>query len=261
MRFILSTVVGSRLHGTANPDSDWDYRGVFIAPLEDIISPFREAKDTHWVEGSMPVVEVPKKSEPFVEESDFYNGPVITGESDSTFVTPKKDDTAYELRKFCKMASQGNPSVLEVLVGEDYPVLTEEGERLIALLPAFLSRKCYFAFSGYAHNQEKKFRECGRVFESKGSQAKDRKWKYACAHVRTLYQLHHLLKDQELIGKYPDAIASELKAIKEGRWRQADVMDRIFQLEEKCQELFENTWLPKEPDIEKIENFLMECYV
>jgi len=224
---ILSTIVGSRLHGTHNEDSDYDYRGVFLAPIEDILSPFRKTKETHWMEGE--------------HKADV-------------------DDTAYELRKFCKMASQGNPSVLEILVGEEYPTLTEEGERLRELLPAFLSRKCYFAFSGYAHNQEKKFRESGKVFESKGSQATDRKWKYACAHVRTLYQLHHLLKKKELIGKYADPVAKELKAIKEGRWRQMDIMDRIFQLEEQCQDMFENTWLPNEPDTEAIESFILSCY-
>jgi predicted nucleotidyltransferase len=84
---ILSTIVGSRLHGTADENSDYDYRGVFIAPLEDIISPFRDVKDMHWVEGE--------------EKAD-------------------KDDTAYELRKFCRMGVQGNPTVLEILVGEEY---------------------------------------------------------------------------------------------------------------------------------------------
>ena len=31
MKIILSTIVGSRLHGTATPESDFDYRGVFEA--------------------------------------------------------------------------------------------------------------------------------------------------------------------------------------------------------------------------------------
>ena len=263
MKMILSTIVGSRLHGTHNEDSDYDYRGVFIAPLSDILSPFKDPKDTHWVEDAHLQSTVTIKSDAkldTLEGTDFYNGSVVDGKA-LQMTTNKMDDTAYELRKFCKMAAQGNPTVLEVLVGEEYPILTEEGKGLRGLLPCFFSRKCYFAFSGYAHNQEKKFRECGKVFESKGSQAKDRKWKYASAHVRTLYQLRHLLKEKELIGKYPQAIADELKGIKEGRWLQSDIMGRIFQLEEECQSLFEDTWLPKDPDIEKIEQFLISCYV
>lgn len=213
---ILSTVVGSRLHGTASPDSDYDYRGVFTVPIIDILSPFREVKEAHWVEGK------------------------------------EADDTAYELTKFCKMASQGNPSVLEVLVGKEYPVFTEEGERLKELLPAFLSQRCFAAFKGYSRNQEKKFRDL--------EISDKRKWKYASAHVRTLYQLRHLLLKNELIGTYSEPIADELKSIKNGMWQPSKVFDRIFQLEEDCDRYVQNTKLPKEPDIEKIEAFLLSVY-
>ena len=90
MKPILSVVVGSRLHGTYSEASDYDYRGVFLAPIEDILSPFREVKETSWIEGDT-------------------------------------DDTCYELMHFCKMASQGNPSALEVLVGIPNTI-TPEGE-------------------------------------------------------------------------------------------------------------------------------------
>jgi len=221
---ILSTVVGSRLHGTFNENSDWDYRGVFMVPLKDFLSPFKMIKDTHWVEKS----------------------------------GADTDDTAYELAKFCKMCSQGNPSCLEVLVGVP-DTSTPLGDKLREMLPHFLSRKrCYEAFRGYSRNQEKKFRDGKEVKESSG--AVDRKYKYACAHVRTLYQLLHLLKTGELIGTYSGGVLEELRAIKEGRKSDSDIFGRIFQLEEYCEQEYEKCKLPYEVDTKPIEDFIYDAY-
>jgi len=213
MKTILSSIVGSRLHGTFNEESDYDYRGVFLAPIEDILSPFRTVKETSWIEG-------------------------------------KNDDTNYELRHFCKMCTQGNPSSLEVLVGivkEE----TEEGKVLRSLLPKFLSKqRCFDSFMGYARNKEKKFRE----------NLQGRKWKYATAQTRTLYQLLHLLKTGELSGTYPEGVTEELRFIKDGRRTETDIFSRIFQLEALCREEFERCSLPEKPDTDAIENFIFSCY-
>jgi predicted nucleotidyltransferase len=223
-KIILSTIVGSRLHGTATPESDYDYRGVFIVPIVDIISPFKEPKDTHWLEG-------------------------------------EEDNTAYELTKFCKMCAQGNSSALEVLVGLPHET-TETGERLKKLLPCFLSKsRCFNAFMGYSKNQEKKFRD-PTISNAKGKDVigKNRKYKYACAHVRTLYQLLHLLTTCELSGTYSEGVTQELIQIKNGFWRDADIMNRIFQLEQKCDDAYKVTNLPEKPDIDKIEQFILDTY-
>lgn len=213
MRTILSTIVGSRLHGTATPDSDYDYRGVFMNTIEDIISPFRSPKEASWVEGEM-------------------------------------DNTSYELRHFCKMCTQGNPSCLEVLVGIPKEI-TPEGEELRALLPKFISKqRCFDAFMGYGRNQEKKFRD-----DKEG-----RKWKYATAQTRTMYQLLHLLKTGELIGTYTGGVTEELRMIKEGRKLESEIMGRIFQLEGYCKEALVNCTLPEVPDIDAIEKFIFSCY-
>lgn len=210
---ILSSIVGSRLHGTATPESDYDYRGVFLLPIEDILSPFRKPKENSWIEG-------------------------------------EEDNTSYELRHFCKMCTQGNPSSLEVLVGIPKEI-TPEGEELRKLLPKFLSKqRCFDAFMGYSRNQEKKFRD----------DYQGRKWKYATAHTRTLYQLLHLLKTGELVGTYPQGIVEELRSIKEGGKMDSEVIGRVFQLEELCREAFGHSTLPEEPDIQSVENFIFRCY-
>lgn len=120
MKEILKTLVGSRAHGTYLPDSDYDFRGVFVDDVENFLSPFRDVKNNSWIEGV-------------------------------------KDNTSYELSRFAKMCAQGNPSALELLVA---PVIesTPEGDSLKEMLPAFISKRCIPAFLGYSKNQEKKFR-------------------------------------------------------------------------------------------------------
>jgi len=41
MQVITEVLVGSRLHGTATDKSDYDYRGIHINSLKEILSPFK----------------------------------------------------------------------------------------------------------------------------------------------------------------------------------------------------------------------------
>jgi hypothetical protein len=212
---ILKTLVGSRAHGTNLPESDYDFRGVFVAEPLEFFSPFRDVKTTQWIEGD-------------------------------------EDNTSYELTHFCKLCASGNPSGLELLVA---PIIyaSDEGMALRDLLPAFISKKCIPAFIGYSRNQEKKFRD----------NALGRRWKYAEAHTRTLYQLRHLLKTGELKIGWDGGILEELCHVKRGLRTQEEVMGRIFDLEKECEELAATNpaAIPDLPDIKKIEEFIVSIYL
>jgi len=120
MKNIHKVVVGSRLHGLDNQDSDYDYRGVFKVDLIDILSPFRKTQNTSWIEG-------------------------------------KTDDTNYELINFVKMCATGNPSALEVIWSNRIVETTDIGMELVTNRQKFLDdEKIYFAHLGYAENQIKK---------------------------------------------------------------------------------------------------------
>lgn len=120
MKTILKSLVGSRAHGLATPESDWDWRGVYVAPTTDILTLGDSPKQGQWLEGDT-------------------------------------DDTSYEIGKFLHLASKSNPSYLELLVSGQYDVKTEEGELLLDLFPSLWSSKgVYNAFLGYSKNQEKK---------------------------------------------------------------------------------------------------------
>lgn len=118
---IFKTISGSRLYGTYDETSDYDYRGVCIPP------------ERYW----------------FGFNSRFEQ------------YTPKNEDVCiYGLSKFVSLAAQNNPNVIELLwVPEEYwSVGTQHWRKLVEHRDLFLSKKCYHSFRGYAHSQLRRLR-------------------------------------------------------------------------------------------------------
>lgn len=119
---ILKVVVGSHAHGLAGPDSDKDFRSVFVLPTAEL---FRVGFK--------------------------YQGTRMMKEED--------DETAWEIGHFLQLALQGHPLVLETLVA---PVVTMDdwGTELRQLFPRLWSAQtAYESFLNYCDNQRKKMLE------------------------------------------------------------------------------------------------------
>ncbi|MBD2452789.1 nucleotidyltransferase domain-containing protein [Nostoc sp. FACHB-87] len=127
-RTILIGLAGSHGYGLNRPDSDLDFRGVFIAPKRYYLGfDSIEQKDTGWDEpGIFP------------------------------FIDGNKDTVIYELRKILQLLAGANPNVLELLWLHKYPVLTEVGQYLIKHRNLFLTKKVRHTYTGYAFAQIKK---------------------------------------------------------------------------------------------------------
>jgi uncharacterized protein len=127
-RTIFIGLAGSHGYGLSRPDSDYDYRGVFVAPKKYYLGFDRiEQKDAGWDEpGIFP------------------------------FIDGNKDTVIYELRKIIQLLSGANPNVLELLWLNEYPILTPIGQHLIDHRKLFLSKKVKHTYSGYAFAQIKK---------------------------------------------------------------------------------------------------------
>lgn len=129
---ILKVIVGSQAHGLAGPDSDFDYRGVFVMPTSEILSLGSKVTSTSWIED-------------------------------------KDDDTSWEIGHFLNMAVHCNPTILETFLA---PIVRlpnnyqEIGDELRGLFPHLWNSKGVMeAFVGYGLNQRKKF------FDDKDSRA------------------------------------------------------------------------------------------
>ena len=119
MTEILKVLVGSRAHGLADENSDYDYRAVFTTPTRELLGVGNKPANTSWIEGN-------------------------------------EDNTAWELKHFLSMALQNNPTILEVFVAP-IEVKTYFGTVLRNLLPHIINPKLLLnSHLGYGKNQKNK---------------------------------------------------------------------------------------------------------
>jgi len=126
---ILRGLVGSTVHGLANPGTDdRDEMGVCIEPPEYVVG-LRAFE--HYVSRTQP--------------EGVPSGP---GDLDLTI---------YGLRKFCRLALKGSPTVLLLFFIDNEHLLqrTQTGADLQALVPSFLSKRTGRAFLGYLSAQRR----------------------------------------------------------------------------------------------------------
>jgi len=221
---ILKVVVGSQAHGLATPESDFDYRGVFVVPTENFFKlGAPNPKNTSWVEG-------------------------------------KEDDTTWEVGHFLNMATHCNPTILETFLAPsvDVDLGVEEmrlGQKLRDLFPyVWNSKDVMNAFIGYGLNQRKKF------FDDKDKRAA----KYAVAYLRTLYQAWELLETGTFTVRIADTpIGDTLKGWKKMSSSEilqnasGEVIEQCLGWEKKVREAYEKN-PDKKTDLEPVNDFLLD---
>jgi uncharacterized protein len=126
---IFEGIVGSKLYGTALPDSDTDQRGICVPPKEILLNPFMNFE---------------QKDSGFEEE----------------------DRCIYALGQYFKLCADMNPNIVEILfIPESHYLYTSnEWERILDSRDLFLSKKAKYTFSGYAVSQSNKIKRHRRYF-------------------------------------------------------------------------------------------------
>jgi predicted nucleotidyltransferase len=214
---LLSVVVGSRLHGLNNEKSDYDIRGIFVNDLREVFSPYKKPKNTSWVEG-------------------------------------EEDNTSYELREFCKLATQGNATILEILYSDMIREDTLAGIQLQANAVKFLdSERIFEAHKGYAHNQYTKM----SLFTPD-----KRTPKFVVAYYRVMLQAIQILEHGNYDGWLTDEYKVKLLDIKYN-WRPEliEVVSKDFaQLQVELADVHTKNYGKYKPDLEWIEDFCYRAY-
>lgn len=204
---VLSVVVGSRAYGLAGPESDHDRRGVFVVPTAAFWS--LDKPPTH------------------------REGPL-----DEQF--------SWEIERFCTLALQANPTVLEVLWSPIVEQITDEGRRLRDARAAFLSRRVAGTYGNYARDQLNRVR-------ARRARTGETNHKQAMHMIRLLLAGAHLLRTGEVlidVSRWRD----RLMAVRHGTEPWEDWAEALFgDLEQARQE----TRLPPEPDREMINELLI----
>jgi predicted nucleotidyltransferase len=149
-RVIMKAIVGSTAYGLDHAGSDIDYLAVGIAPTAHFLG-----------------LNAPTKSQATVRHED-----------------DKPDQQTHELGKYCSLALQCNPSIVELLWMPTFVTLTDEGMDLISMRRAFLTaRGVRNAYLGYAESQFKKL-----VARGDGTFSSDTRNR-SLKHARHLYRL------------------------------------------------------------------------
>ncbi|MEO3890972.1 nucleotidyltransferase domain-containing protein [Nonomuraea sp. B5E05] len=200
---ILSVVMGSRAYGLETEDSDTDRRGVFVAPTAAF---WRLEKPPTHRDGPLP------------------------------------EQFSWEVERFCGLALEANPTVLECLWSPVVEVITPAGRQLRELRTAFLSQRAQRSFAGYAEDQ---FRRIDPAAP---------KWKQAMHMVRLLLSGLHLVRHGEpLVRVGPHR--ERLLAIRRGAlpWTEVDAWRAALVAELTATP----SVLPARPDRDRVEDFLI----
>lgn len=223
MKIVTKVVVGSRLHGLANDKSDWDYRGVHMYPLKDTLSPFKKMKNTSWIEDEI-------------------------------------DDTSYELADFCKNATQGNATILEVFFSDQIIESSPIADEMRANWQKFIDTDRFvMASRGYAANQLNKM----ALFDDIGIKGQSRTPKFAIAYIRVLWQCSEFLRGGAFKCAIDDPELKDFLMDVKNNWR-AELVPVLTEKFTLMQGEVSKAWAtaPKmKPDIEWIEDFIYRAYM
>jgi uncharacterized protein len=175
------------------------------------------------------------------------------------------DLTIYSLRKWARLALQGNPTVLLLLYLPEHAVVsrTSNGEQLQKLAPAFASRHAGRRFLGYLEAQRQRLvgergqRDINRVDLVKqfGYDTK-----YAMHMLRLGHQGVEFLESGRLSLPMREPVRSHLMDVRRGRSNLTDVLQECTELELRLSALLDSSPLPPDPDLRTVESFVMDTY-
>ena len=203
---ILSVVVGSRAYGLQVPGSDHDRRGVYAAPTAQF---WRLDKPPTHLDG------------------------------------PRDEQFSWEIERFCHLALQANPTVLEVLWSDHIEQITDDGEELRRTRDAFLSRRVAETYGNYAKDQLKRV-------AARRARTGETNHKQAMHMIRLLMAGAHVLRTGDVLVDVAEH-RDRLLAVKAGAepwqpWAESLMADLAAAAAE--------TRLPEHPDRETINTLL-----
>jgi predicted nucleotidyltransferase len=206
---ILAVVVGSRAYGLDGPGSDHDRRGVYAAPTRQF-----------WHLDKPPT---------------HLDGPA-------------EEQFSWELERFCTLALQANPTVLEVLWSPLVTHRTADGEHLLATRSAFLSRRVADTYGAYARDQ------LHRV-AARRDRTGETNHKQAMHMIRLLLAGAHVLRTGDILVDVTP-LRDRLLRVKAGELPWPEVVTWADELQTDLAAAAKTTTLPATPDRAAVDELL-----
>ncbi len=206
---ILAVVVGSRAYGLAGPGSDHDRRGIYAAPTRDF---WRLEKPPTHLDGPLP------------------------------------EQFSWEIERFCDLARQGNPTVLEVLWSPLVEQINGMGQDLLSVRRAFLSRRVEQTYGAYARDQFTKV-------ANRRARTGETNHKQAMHMIRLLHAGTHLLRTGEVLVDV-SPLRDRLLAVKQGAVPFDQIAAWAASLQAELAAAALSSPLPAQPDLDTIDQLL-----
>ncbi|SDS91670.1 nucleotidyltransferase domain-containing protein [Actinoplanes derwentensis] len=206
----LAVVVGSRAYGLHGPGSDHDRRGVFVAPTR-----------AFWTLDKPPT---------------HLDGPA-------------EEQFSWEIERFCALALQANPTVLEVLWSPIVESVDEDGRLLLATRQAFLSRRVAQTYGSYARDQLAKV-------ASRRERTGEVNTKQAMHMIRLLLAGAHVLRTGDVLVDVTD-LRDDLLAVRRGERPWEQVTAWAGRLQDELAAAAATTALPEHPDRAAVDRVLV----
>lgn len=276
---ILRSEVGSTLHGTGLGVGleDHDEMGIFVEQPRSTIGLRRlEQYETRTAVRTAVRGDTPKGQSPKSQPGD-------------------TDLVIYSLRKWARLASGGNPSVLLLLFAPENKIVksSELGADLRTRAKWFASNKAGRAFLGYMEKQRQRMvgqrgkagrvRVLGECQSCQGGEVPYREWgvdgkiiecphcrgtglavdwKYAMHMLRLGYQGVEYLTTGRLTLPIPDDPGDWLREVRQGHEDFGLVIKVAESLEEQVKRLLDgDSILPDEPEHDRIEHWVMQAHL
>jgi predicted nucleotidyltransferase len=230
---ILRGVVGSTTHGTAiEGQDDRDEMGVFVEPPE-------------FVCGLTPCDHYIYRDQPEGVRSQ-------PGDLDLTM---------YSLRRFCRLAAQGNPSVIMLLWLPAYISRAPAGADLVEMREAFISQESGKRYLGYLAAQKSKLKgeRANTVRRPELVEKYGYDTKFAMHALRLGLQGIEVMSHRRLTLPVAEPDLTMLRAMRSGQVNLEDALQLIEDAEKRLGELVEAcTWAA---DIDGINRFMVKAHI
>lgn len=239
---IIQGITGSTAHGLALPDNnDRDEIGVCIEPIDEALT----------------------LGQPF-EQKIHRTAAIREGTHDARSKAGDLDLTIFSLRKFCRLAASGNPSVLLLFFTPDLTICNSLGQKLRESYPLFVSKEAGHRFLGYMHGQRQRLlgeRGQKRVKRPELEEAFGYDTKYAMHVLRLGLQGIELMQTGKLALPMLPGHQSALMEVRNGVWNLERVIRMASEYEANIKGLIETTKLPEHPDRPAIEKLIQNWYL
>ena len=189
-----------------------------------------------------------------------------TGKQDAPSQAGDLDLTIYSLRKFLRLAMQGNPQIIQCLfVPSNLCVVKDSlGQDLQEKAPLIVSRKAGYRYLGYLESQRQ------RLLGERGQKKVNRPeleekfgydTKYAMHILRLGFQGVELMTTGKLTIPMQGEEHAFTFAVRNGEVSMQDALTKAGELERQIKDLVIDAPIPAEPAREALENWMTRRYL